>query len=106
MFTLINLALLAHGHTLSRTLFTQEMIYTNQTRRQLAHIILLHSETAMFLQLIGGRQETSTTGRTKAPDRKAAVPRKVAIQARGKEHTGDARRIKPKQFSEASEWRV
>ena len=33
VFTLINLALLAHGHTLSTTIFAQGRIYNNQSRR-------------------------------------------------------------------------
>ena len=96
VFTLINLALLAHGHTLSRTIFTQGTIYTNQSRRQLAHVILLHSKMTLPPQLIGGRRNTATMGQSKALIRKVASPCNGAIKTKGKRLYRRHRRDKAK----------
>ena len=83
VFTLINLAIIAHRHTPSQTVYKQETVYNNQTRRQLAHMILLHSEISVPLQLEEGRWNTAEI-RTKRPqDREEKKPGRKPTTIKG-----------------------
>lgn len=84
VFTLINLAVIAQGHTPSQTVYTQETVYRHQTRRQIAHMILMHSGIPRPPQLEESRQTTAGIRTNRPQDREGKKPVRKRTTFKGK----------------------